>query len=81
MRCPFYGRHAALLPGTPAGGLLVDSGGNQCALKTSAYSPCILEIDGRDPILEDCPRNGCGTAITFARFPVMPPPASANYPD
>lgn len=35
--CPFYG--VALMRG-----VLVPSGGNQCALVTTAHSPCTMEI-------------------------------------
>lgn len=80
MQCPFYGKHAALV-NSPSGGLLAESGGNQCALIIESYAPCKLEIDGLAPELENCDRNGCGRAILFATFPVMPPAASARYPD
>jgi hypothetical protein len=34
--------------------VLVDQGGNQCAIVTDAYSPCQMEIAGAAPDLESC---------------------------
>lgn len=54
--CPFYGRHLHLgdrdnaLPI-----LLIDSRGNQCALVTTAFAPCRMEIAGRAVDWAECP--------------------------
>lgn len=37
--CPFYGRHAMM-------GHFFDSCGNQCALVTNNFAPCLREING-----------------------------------
>lgn len=48
--CPFYGFHTAL-------GLLIDQTGNQCALITTSYSPCQMEINGQTPDFNLCQFN------------------------
>jgi len=60
--CPFYGRHLVATPaaphdGTPTRILLIDSQGNQCAIVTEAYAPCLFDF-GRDPLIDWklCPR-------------------------
>jgi len=52
--CPFYGRHLAFASVAPC---LVDQHGNQCALITSAYAPCAMEVAGEPSNWERCPRN------------------------
>ncbi len=56
--CPFYGRHlfntSLIQRGTPF--TLMDSRGNQCALVTGTYSPCYLELEGREVNWQDCKR-------------------------
>lgn len=52
--CPFYGRHLALelaLTGLIPGQTLLfrDSGGNQCALRVSSYTPCDFAVE-RKPV-------------------------------
>jgi hypothetical protein len=79
-QCLFYGKHAALVD-SPSGGVLTESGGNQCALIIESYAPCKLELAGHAPVLENCDRNGCGRAVLFATFRVLPPVASTQYPD
>lgn len=46
--CPFYGCHDAM-------GLLIDSGGNQCALISESYSPCKMELEGLPVNWKTCP--------------------------
>ncbi len=41
--CPFYGRHQVMLGQYPAF-VLVSSGGNQCSLIHTSFSPCQMEI-------------------------------------
>ncbi len=38
-------------------GVMMDSGGNQCALKTGSYSPCQMEMRGNKPYWSECPFN------------------------
>jgi hypothetical protein len=52
MSCEFYGYHAI-----PAMRVLARSGGNQCALVTSAFAPCKMELAGRAPDWPLCPYN------------------------
>ena len=48
-KCPFYGFDAV------AGvRVFVDSEGNQCPFVTKSYSPCAMEVDGKDPCWDDC---------------------------
>lgn len=49
-KCPFYGFAYAM-------GVLMDSKGNQCALITSSYSPCRMEISGQEICWSDCGFN------------------------
>ena len=49
--CPFYGFDATFE------GVMTDSGGNQCALKTKFYSPCQREFIGNMPSWLGCPLN------------------------
>lgn len=37
--------------------VMMDSGGNQCALKTDSYSPCQMEMRGNKPYWSECPFN------------------------
>jgi hypothetical protein len=38
--------------------ILLPSGGNQCAIITSAHSPCWMEVsEKRPPDWAECPRN------------------------
>ncbi len=46
--CPFYGFNGMFGP-------LRDSEGNQCALITESYSPCRMEMDGKEPDWNLCP--------------------------
>lgn len=79
-RCPFYGRHAA-----PTMRLLVEQYGNQCALVTSSYAPCAMEMAGQLPELARCEWNGTERAGEFAMFQYRSRPRIAadasNYPD
>jgi hypothetical protein len=64
MSCPFYGYNA--LPHHRA---LFGSGGNQCALVTTAHASCRLEVyEGREPDLDTCELRGTKNAIEFAEF-------------
>ena len=49
--CPFYGF------GNVGGRALIDSKGNQCALRTDSYSPCQMEMAGKDPNWKECDFN------------------------
>ena len=62
-RCKFYGCAAVKLIKA-----LVPTGGNQCALVTTAHAPCRMEIDGEEPRLEECELNGCRAALEFSGF-------------
>ena len=53
MNCPFYGRYAALL-GSGNFPILIDSHGNQCALITSSFAPCIREHEGLPVDWQEC---------------------------
>ena len=58
MSCPFYSASLHFERGVNHGGVLSNSGGNQCALITSAHSPCWMEIgESRAPDWTACPRN------------------------
>ena len=37
--------------------VMMDSGGNQCALKIDSYSPCQMEMVGNKPSWSECPFN------------------------
>ena len=37
--------------------VMMDSGGNQCALKIDSYSPCQMEMRGNKPSWSECPFN------------------------
>jgi hypothetical protein len=63
MKCKFYGAAASIKQE-----LLIDTGGNQCALIVEAHAPCRMEIAALDPELEACELNGSGRAIAFAKF-------------
>ena len=68
--CPFYGKHAVQLdPRAP--GVLVRSGGNQCALVTTSYRPCYLQLTGHAPELEACEWKGSHRAEEFVQFPTV----------
>ena len=62
-RCPFYGKHAV-----PLIQVLVEQGGNECALITASYSPCRVEMAGGAPDLENCELNGSRAALDFAGY-------------
>lgn len=47
--CPFYGFCYIKTTGT-----FIDSQGNQCALVTDSYSPCKMEVEGREVCWNDC---------------------------
>lgn len=49
-KCPFYG-FSHPLP------VLMDQGGNQCALITTSFSPCQMEINDQTPSWGECPFN------------------------
>ncbi len=54
MSCPFYGKCAAPLMKT-----VVSTGGNQCALVTESFAPCIMEtLALKPPNWATCQRNG-----------------------
>ena len=56
--CPFYSASLHFERGVNHGGVLLNSGGNQCALITSAHSPCWMEVgESRAPDWATCPRN------------------------
>lgn len=53
MNCPFYGKHAVAME--KLGGVLVDSGGNQCAIIARSFSPCVMEVWlGKEPDSNTC---------------------------
>lgn len=54
MACPFYARSLVLIPSPQ---LISNPRSNQCALITSAHSPCRMEIEGDWPHWRVCPRN------------------------
>lgn len=61
MNCPFYGRHfveGRFVPGSgPALPMaLLNSEGNQCALVTTSFTPCYLEIEGKPVDWRSCKR-------------------------
>jgi hypothetical protein len=58
MSCPFYSASLNFKRDANEGGVLFNSGGNQCALITSAHSPCWMEVsESRPPEWAACPRN------------------------
>lgn len=59
MSCPFYGASVVFRAAGGAGRVMQNPmPGNQCALITSAHSPCWMEaIEGTPPDWEHCPRN------------------------
>lgn len=60
MNCPFYGKHAVVIPEAQegkhsSGGFLVDQGGNQCAIITRSCTPCMMEVSlGVAPDAHSC---------------------------
>lgn len=59
--CPFYGRHMILIAQgsvslMPLRLILLDSGGNQCAITMDGYAPCLLEIEGKPVEWSACKR-------------------------
>lgn len=79
MPCPFSGKHAV-----PLMNLLVTSQGNQCALITSSYAPCRLEMEGDPaPDLGNCEWKNSQRAVAFAQFETrhMHDTADHHYPD
>lgn len=50
--CPFYGMRQAR---SRKALLLVDSGGNECAIVTTSYTPCQMETRGQAPDWRACP--------------------------
>jgi hypothetical protein len=44
--CRYYGKSHAVLEAT---GMLVSQNGNECALVFTSYSPCAMEIAGKQP--------------------------------
>ena len=71
MSCPFYGHAVAFVNGTHP--VMMDSGGNQCALMTGAHSPCRMEIGGARPNWGECIRNpeNNGSAFDIVLPPVQ----------
>jgi hypothetical protein len=71
MSCPFYG--AALMDvdrgmGRHGPPVLMASRGNECALITSAHSPCWMEVsESRAPAWAECPRNPEFVATQISR--------------
>lgn len=65
-RCPFYGKHAV-----PLMRVLIEQGGNQCALVTSSYSPCRVEMAGGVPDLEQCELNGSKAALVASGYKTL----------
>ena len=64
--CPFYCLHAV-----PARRALVGPMGCECALDSSAQrmpAACLLEIAGRRPDFDRCPRERWESAKTIARW-------------
>lgn len=51
-QCPFYGFYTS-----HNAKALIDSQGNQCALITSSYSPCQMEMRNQTPSWNECPLN------------------------
>ncbi|MEK7558374.1 MAG: hypothetical protein AAB507_00940 [Patescibacteria group bacterium] len=62
-RCPFYGM--SLLP--MMGGL-IDTQGNQCALRTENHSPCHMEIIGNSPDWNKCEHRTMEKDKKFSEF-------------
>jgi hypothetical protein len=58
--------------------VLIPQHGNECALITTAYAPCRMEIAGDTPDLQRCELAGSARAIDFASFDTI---AAASYPD
>lgn len=54
-KCPFYGFQFMME-------ILIDTDGNQCALKRDSHSPCYMEIKGQNPYWNDCSYNNPGAA-------------------
>jgi hypothetical protein len=63
VNCPFYGRH--LTPAASAHAFqearrhpfaLISQHGNQCAIVTDSYAPCLLEIAGLPIEWAECAR-------------------------
>lgn len=50
--CPFYGFY-----GDNIIEIMVEQGGNKCALITPSHSPCRMEIDKKTPDWNKCPIN------------------------
>lgn len=64
MSCPFYGKHAV-----PEMKMMVGQSGNQCALVTSHFAPCTLEMAGDPaPRLENCEWEDSQRARDFVLF-------------
>ena len=67
MSCPFYGHAVAFVNGTHP--VMMETGGNQCALITGAHSPCRMELEGDPAQWEKCKRNpennGTGYDLTI----------------
>ncbi len=55
--CPYYGFHRS-----DEARALVAQNGNQCAMITTSYSPCLMERDGAAPDWETCPHFNTITA-------------------
>jgi hypothetical protein len=56
--CPFYGHHMYLRPASSLGPtpfLLLEQGGNQCALMIMSYSPCHMEMSRLPVDWRECP--------------------------
>jgi len=53
-RCPFY---SFSLHDLGEQVIMMDSRGNQCALKTLVYAPCHMKINGVSPDWEECCYN------------------------
>jgi hypothetical protein len=50
MGCPFYGKSGV------ANHVLIDTGGNQCALILESHTPCMMEVIlNQEPDWETCP--------------------------
>lgn len=52
MSCHLYGYHAVVHLK-----VLIGSGGNQCPLIIDALSPCVMEMEHKEPDWLNCPRN------------------------
>lgn len=56
-RCPFFAHYLHLDPRISGGILIPNPNSNQCALITDAHSPCIMQLDDKQPSWRGCQRN------------------------